>query len=371
MKKICIIHQHKNAYSETFIRAHIQRLPANVCVIYNALSENPIFQKNDHSLIPQSYASKAYRLLNNKVFNKSIDLFYNKALVRFLKNEKIDIVLAEYGIIGVKVMQACRDANVSLVVHFHGFDASRYDVIEKYKREYKKLFEIASAIIVVSKEMMNTLIHLGAPKENLFHNVYGVDVSSFGRSNLLTSPPHFLAVGRFVEKKAPYLTILAFEKLVKKYPKAKLIMVGEGILLNVSKQLVQSLGLEKQVDFLGAQSHSKVAELMKQSRAFVQHSIKSGDGDSEGTPVGILEACASGLPVISTRHAGIKDVVIEGTTGFLVDEGDIVGMAKYMELILDNPKDAKSIGESGRKYIIENHTMEKSIDGLWKIISNC
>jgi glycosyltransferase involved in cell wall biosynthesis len=108
---------------------------------------------------------------------------------------------------------------------------------------------------------------------------------------------------------------------------------------------------------------------MQQSRVFVQHSLVPKSGDSEGTPVGIIEAGASGLPVVSTRHAGITDVVIHGKTGFLVDEGDIDGMAKYMYRILSDTELAIKMGKRARQHISDNFNMDVSIANLRAILS--
>jgi len=107
---------------------------------------------------------------------------------------------------------------------------------------------------------------------------------------------------------------------------------------------------------------------MRRARGFLQHSIRASDGDSEGTPVAILEAQASGLPVIATRHAGIPDVVIEGRTGFLVDEGDVKRMAEGIARVAEDSPLATALGAAGRSRVLESFTMERSIDRLWGII---
>ncbi len=88
----------------------------------------------------------------------------------------------------------------------------------------------------------------------------------------------------------------------------------------------------------------------------------------EGTPVAILEASAAALPVISTRHAGIPDVIIDGETGFLVDEHDVDGMAENMIKLLDNPDLSEKMGKAGRKNIFEKYRMEIHMDNLNKVI---
>jgi glycosyltransferase involved in cell wall biosynthesis len=94
-------------------------------------------------------------------------------------------------------------------------------------------------------------------------------------------------------------------------------------------------------------------------------------GDCEGTPVSILEAGATGLPVVSTRHAGIPDVVLEGETGFLVDEGDLSGMAHWMIQFAEQPELARTMGSAARKHITDNFSRNHRIDNLWHIIESC
>jgi len=91
-------------------------------------------------------------------------------------------------------------------------------------------------------------------------------------------------------------------------------------------------------------------------------------GDSEGTPVAVLEAGAAGLPVIATRHAGIPDVVREGQTGLLCDERDIATMAEHMHTVLTDPSAAARLGAAAREHIAEHHSMETSLEGLRTIL---
>jgi glycosyltransferase involved in cell wall biosynthesis len=132
--------------------------------------------------------------------------------------------------------------------------------------------------------------------------------------------------------------------------------------------MTMSLGLSSAVELQGVRSQAEVATVMRQARAFVQHSITTHDGDSEGTPVAVLEAGASGLPVVSTRHAGIKDAVIHQKTGLLVEEGDIHTMAEHMIRLAKDPQLAASLGKAGREWVSSEYSMDKSINRLWSII---
>jgi colanic acid/amylovoran biosynthesis glycosyltransferase len=122
------------------------------------------------------------------------------------------------------------------------------------------------------------------------------------------------------------------------------------------------------VDFLGVLTPDQVKKEMEDALAFVQHSVRVDNGDMEGCPVAILEAQASALPVISTIHAGIPDVVIPNETGLLVEEHDCDGMARAMEYLLEYPDKAANMGRSGRVRVQSNFTMDIYLNKLRKII---
>jgi glycosyltransferase involved in cell wall biosynthesis len=224
------------------------------------------------------------------------------------------------------LIPVCRAAGASLTVHFHGFDAFEKQTLKDYEAAYREVFASRARIVVVSREMEKQLISLGARAEQVFWNPCGVNLEQFRAADAGKNDPCFLAVGRFVEKKAPYLTLLAFARAAQEVPEARLEMVGDGPLRSVCEQMeaaMRSAGQlrEGQVRFLGPRNSGEIAGLLRQARAFVQHSIRASNGDAEGTPVAILEAAATGLPVISTRHMGIPEAVVEGQTGWNILRG--------------------------------------------------
>jgi glycosyltransferase involved in cell wall biosynthesis len=232
-------------------------------------------------------------------------------MVHLLNKNKIDLVLVQYGPAGIAMLSVCRKANIPLVVHFHGFDASHLPTLQKYETAYREMFSYVKHIIVVSKAMSDAIVEMGCPKSKIVLNTYGVNdlffqVSPLWKSNI------FFAAGRFVEKKGPALTIQAFSRVHAQFPEAKLFMAGDGPLLEYCKKLVSSLSLDNNVFFPGVLKQEMIAGFMEKSIAFVQHSIVASSGDSEGTPVAIIEASAASLPVISTYHAGIPDVIQDG-----------------------------------------------------------
>lgn len=375
--RICLVSPYQNAYSETFIRAHIERLPAHVTMLHRGMFSQ--FQEDKRRLFPLPLVmlkkvlpgfSKVYGLFSEAKANTFVNFIDKSVLSRYLKKSRFQAVLAEYGPTGVAVMDACHKAGVPLIVHFHGFDAADHSILEEYSETYQRLFAKAGAIIAVSRDMEKQLLVLGAPADRVYYNPCGVDCSLFSGTKPSLNKPIFLAVGRFVDKKAPYLTLMAFQKVEEAYPQAQLIMVGNGILWEACKQLAEALKISDKVTFSGPLPHIELAAAMRRVRVFVQHSLQTTYGDLEGTPVAVLEAGASALPVVSTRHAGIKDVVIHGETGFLVDEGDIDGMAEYMLMLAKDAHLAETLGQRARENICANFSMEKSIGRLWEIIES-
>ncbi len=302
---------------------------------------------------------------------KENNYFGNYGASEYLKKNKIDIVLANYGISGVKLMPICKKLNLPLIVHFHGFDASHKPTLRKYQSDYLDLFNYTKAIITVSHDMAEALIKMGAPAKKVLINVYGVDTDFFTPGYLPKTDSSFITVARFTPKKSPQTSITAFYKVLQSLPDATLTMVGpKEELYKDCVHLVDKLQISDKVNFSGAKSPQEILPMLQRSTIFIQHSMVAPDGDSEGTPNSILEASACGLPVVSTLHGGIKDAVIHGKTGFLVDEGDVEGMADYMIRLAEDPLLTKEMGENGRKYMEQEYAMDRQIHRLYEIIEN-
>lgn len=351
-RPLVLLGRDETAYSETFIGNHVSYLDAE---FFSLKKYMPIDKK-----ISKWNAKNIYyglKSIPNKVFLK-----------HFLAKYKGRAILAEYGVNGANVLPVCKELGLPLIVHFHGYDAHKRDIVEEYKEKYLDLFNYAKAIIVVSSYMRDAVVNLGAPPEKVHHIVCGIEPELFQRTNVAENPPVFFAGGRFTEKKAPYLTILAFRKVLESVPEAYLRFAGSGPLLPMCKDLVESLGMKGKIEFLGVIPAERMAVELQNCRAFIQHSIIASDGDSEGTPNTILEAGISGVPVVSTRHAGIQDVVIHNKTGFLVDEKDVDSMAEYIVELGRNPKLAKEIGDNAHMQILENYSINKSISKLKAVI---
>jgi len=364
--RVCIFSPLDNAYSETFIKNHITYLPFDKYILHGEDLANLSFR--DKALLPPTLFNRIRKKILAKTLRED-QLLERARLTSFLKRNKIRVVLAEYGHIGTIIYEACARLHIPLVVHFHGNDASHGPTLELLKKEYGKMFAYASSIVSVSRSMTERLRLMGAPADKIVNNCYGIDTELFQASDEKWEIPTFVAVGRFVEKKAPHLTLTAFAMAKKENPSIRLIMIGAGPLLETCKQLAKAYRIEDSVDFAGIRTPAEVAATVARSLAFVQHSVIGGDGSAEGSPLAILEAGACGIPVIATRHEGIKDIVIENTTGLLVDEFDIEGMAGAMKILAADLALARKMGTAARLHISTNFTLTRHINQLAGIIT--
>lgn len=358
--RIALISINQSSHSETFIRAQRNYLDGEITYMWSK------GKKTEEGLIqPSNYLLRLWGIyLEYKRKNNHIQ---KKALKRFLLKKKIDVVLAQYGPCGVSVMDACKELNLPLVVHFHGFDAYVKETLDQHKKDYLRMFDYASTIIAVSKDMVEQLIHLGAPAKKVTYAPYGPNTTFFDVQPMFDQKT-FVSIGRFTFKKAPYLTLAAFREVLDQVPDAKLIMAGGGPLEEVCHNLAHYWNISEQVIFPGAIKHEQVLEYFKHAYAFVQHSIVSENGDAEGTPVAGIEASAAALPVVATRHKGLRDVILEGKTGYLVDEKDVSSMAKAMIALCKNREKAMQMGQAGREFVKQHFTMDDYIEKLNQIL---
>lgn len=360
---VAIVSPSRNLASETFVRAHVDGLHGNIFHYFNGHLPKELHGYGllvKHDLLTR---------VSRKISAKSEFSIDESAVVDSFRKNKIEVVLAEYGPTGAQLTKICASLGIPLVVHFHGYDASQYDILEKYRSPYNLMFENAASIIVVSQKMKEMITDLGMDEQRINLLPYGPDpgFSSIGRK--LSKGSHFLSVGRFVDKKAPYYVLLAFKSLIDSGQIAHLTMAGTGPLYPSIKNMVKYFRLEEVVSLPGTVNHDQVKALMAEASCYVQHSIRAENGDMEGTPVSVLEAAAAGLQVISTKHAGIPDVIIDGETGLLVDEHDVDGMTAQMKRSASLPEEALAMGLRSRKRVATHFSREKNMTDLNRVIT--
>lgn len=368
MKKVVIACPSDDQYSETFIRDHIDQIDGVCGVLSGGFLPKFWNGKNIFLGLETIVLNILSRLQRSPSLHSILDEYRIARVARLLKREKVSVVLAEYGPTGVSLAKICEKAGCACVVHFHGQDIFSEPMVGKYKHAYREMFKKVSGVVVGTPQMMMTAQKLGATPSILYLNPCGVESARFETASPSENAKTFVFVGRFIEKKAPFLTVLAFAECTREEPNAKLVMIGDGPLLSGCRQLVRALGIQENVEFTGFLDHAQVRKWLRSARAFVQHSVTAPDGDAEGTAISVLEAAASGLPVIATRHGGIIYSMVHEETGFLVNEYDSRGMAAAMILLCRNDTLADSLGQSGQTRIKQKYEMRDRIETLNEIL---
>lgn len=281
------------------------------------------------------------------------------------------LIHAHFGHFALDVLPIARSLKIPLLVTFHGFDASSLLGDRRYTRELPELFEYAN-VITVSENMAGRLEPFGLDRGKLDVHYIGVPVDNF---NYIERKPvaakmaagesvGFLQVSNFVEKKGHRYTIEAFARHVENHPAARLVLAGDGPLRPGIESKCGALGIADNVSFAGRVTSVEVAKLMRDADVFVHHSITGADGDMEGLPTVLMEAMSTGLPVISTRHSGIPELVDDGVDGYLVDEGDVDAFARVLAGLVNADAD---MGKRARLKIEEKFNMDTQNDRLGDI----
>ena len=269
------------------------------------------------------------------------------------EHRRYDVLHAHFGPVGNTFRFTRALWKTPLVVTFHGYD---FCVVprERGADVYHELFRVADAVTVNSDYTRERVRELGCPRERI-HNLHvGLNPEQFlFREHIRRAgePARVLSVGRLVEKKGIHYAIRAVAQAREKFPNLRYDIIGDGPLRADLEKLVDDLGLRQNVFLHGAKDAQVVQAFMADAHIFMLPSVTAANGDQEGTPVSLMEAQSAGLPVLSTWHSGIPEVVLHGETGFLVPEREVAVLADKLLYLIDNPHVCESMGRRGREHV--------------------
>lgn len=374
--KLAIASKDLGNLSETFVRDHVEQLSPTALIaqskpqeLFRALPFHRI--RPSHLLNRDTLWPFLSRNANprNKLDNRwSLSKNGTQELTEFLAEHKIDRLLAEFGPNGLLCLDACRKAKVKLATYFHGYDASRLLREPAYRDRLTSLFDYCDVILTPSEHLRGRLISVGAPESSVTVHPYGVDIPLRNPNEVQRREKIVIGVGRLVPKKAPDLLIRAFSVARQAVPDANMVLIGDGPLRRRCERIIEELGLSGAVTMRGSVGHEEVKTLLNHASVFAQHSLTAPDGDEEGLPVAILEAMASGLPVVSTVHSGIPEAVRHGVSGFVVPEGSAALMGQEIAQLLQDEDTACSFGQAGRRWVAAHAERKQQATKLSKIL---
>ena len=292
----------------------------------------------------------------------NLNLLYKA--IPFLESEPFDLIHCQFGTQGIDVVKL-RELGVfkaKIVISFRGYDLSRH-LKQRGENVYAELFKKGDLFLPVSSYFRKRLLKLGCEESKIIIHRSGIDLKKFkylSRNITDTNSIQLLSVGRLVEKKGFEYGIKAVAMLIKNVEyNIKYIIIGDGPLFNNLNLLITELGVEKYVDILGAKDHDQVARYIQESHLLLAPSVTSADGDQEGIPNILKEAMATGMPVISTYHSGIPELVKNGISGYLAPEKDANNLAKMIEHTIIYSEEWDKIGRAGKKTVENFYDINK------------
>ena len=295
-------------------------------------------------------------------YRKYRDLVRRQLVCRLLERwpgpvDRFDIVHSHFGPMGL-LASALRHAGRSraaLVTTFHGVDIS--ETVDRYgQRYYAPLFAVGDRFLGVSEYWANSLRSMGAPADRIRVQHMGVDCDKLTfrpRSREDRAHTQLISIGRLTEKKGHEYTLRALALLRAQSPEldVRLDIVGGGPLRGDLLALRAELGLEQNVQLHDSLPHARVVELLEQADLFVLPSVTARSGDMEGIPVSLMEAMAQGLPVVSTQHSGIPELVAHERCGLLVPERNVAELARALAQLVREPTRWEPMGREGRAIV--------------------
>ncbi len=370
------------SYCTSFLKSEMLHIYRQVCalrgvdtfVMTKAVQNPERFPFRDIELIPQPHMN----LLRHgwlKFVRRRPPIVYRgeyQMLSSLLERRGADLMHIYFGHTGVHLLPFIEQWNKPCLVSFHGADVAVKQDIANYPAKLRCLFNAVPLVLARSQSLANRLMQFGCPREKLRINRTGVPLDEFPLVER-QAPPNgrwrIMQACRLIPKKGVATSLRAFAVFKKDFPNAEFFIAGKGPLQPELEMLAAGLGVSRAVRFTGFLSQSKLLGLYLSSHLFLHPSETPPDENQEGIPNSILEAMATGLPVLATRHGGIPEAVEHGQSGVLVQEEDHVGLARSMKEIANNPSVLYQMGMSARMAVsarFEQETQARLLESFYE-----
>ncbi len=292
-----------------------------------------------------------------------------------LKKIGVRLIHAQFGPVGLDLLNLKeRWPAMPVITHFRGQDAYQLsrDILSRVRLQ--KLFRVGDYFLTSSKHLREFLVEqLGCPENKVEHFYGGIDVKHIkfkvrdlkqGRKNL-----KILMCGRLTEKKGFEYGIRAFFELLARGYNLSLEIVGTGPYESKLKKVVQQLRLDKFVKFLGSMPHDAVLKKLQATDLMLAPYVTAHSGDSEGIPNILKEALAAGVPVVTTRHAGVPELIIDGVNGYLVHEKAVIMLGRKTEELIKDQAAIEKFAHKGREFVekyFDKDAQDKKLERIYQ-----
>lgn len=329
-----------------------------------------IFSKNGRIIIKKIFKTmdySPYLIFNIRRFYRHLTFY--KLLKRY------DIIHAGFGTVGLECLPLDlinNNADVKLVVSFCGSDVNV--CLKKYGNSfYNKLFNDAKLLLPITDSLKIKLLNAGAPTEKVVNHKNGLLLSrhNYVERKNIEGIPAILGVGRLISVKGFKYGIKAIELLIRSGHEVNYTIIGYGPQKNNLRNQISNLKLENNIKIISNITVEELKNYYMNADIFLFTSNSTNDGMQEGMPTVLLESLAYGLPVVSTKIGGVKELINNNVNGILVNQRDDRSMANELTKLINNRTLRQKLSENGRKIIEMEYDIRKLNDGLIKLYNNC
>lgn len=309
-----------------------------------------------------THARRYHRILKSIPYSGLLQFSLNQ-----LRDGPYDVIHCQYGTLGrlfihLKIAGAI---DSKFITSFRGHDVTQ----ECYATPgfYDELFKHGDIFLPVSQDLKSRLIALGCDESKITVLHSGIDCSKFDyieRHATPHNPTILLTIARLVEMKGVSYGIHAAASLIRSGKDIRYIIVGDGPLKEELSRLIHDLQMENHIVLLGWQNHDTVMQLLRQANILLAPSVTAGNGEAEGIPNAVKEAMATGIPIVSTFHSGIPELVNDGHSGFLVQERDTERLSERLAYLIDHPELWPGMGQAGRTKVEQDFDINRLNDRL-------
>jgi glycosyltransferase involved in cell wall biosynthesis len=360
-RKVIVFRSRLLPYSETFIREQVRMLSH-----WKGVLVGESMATNGLSLDGMDVRLLGFRnrILHKLAMFASSFVNLSPSRVKALKRERADLLHIHFATDAYRFWPVARHLDLPVLITLHGYDITTHKSWwesgkgggRSMKRFPSGLLDIARDdrvhFIAVSHAIKKSAIEFGIPESKITVGYIGVDTRKFTPGpKPIADRREILYVGRLVEKKGCEYLLRAFSEIQNDFPDYRLMIVGGGPLEAELKAFAEAHGAR--TTFLGPLSGEQVRQRLAEARVFCLPSITADNGDAEGLGIVILEAQASGVPVITSARGGAQEGIVHGKTGFAHGEKDVAAIREGLISLLQDDELATRYGASARRHVVE------------------
>ena len=290
-----------------------------------------------------------------------------QGMMKIFRRRHADLMHIYFGHTGVHLLPFIKGWGKPCVVSFHGADVMLREEQPEYEGQLRELLRVTPLVLARSLSLAGRLKELGCPPEKIRLNRTGIPLDDYPVRERRTPERgewHFVQACRLIPKKGIATALRAFAGFHREYPRARFTLAGEGPMKREIEEMAKALGIAEAVELRGFLAQADLARLYAAAHFFVHPSEMTADQNQEGVPNSMLEAMATGLPVLATLHGGIPEAVENGRTGLLAPERDDAALLRAMLELAAQPERAFQMGRAASESVRRDFEQRQQIEKL-------